>query len=106
MNILSKTVLQLKGLLDAGDVGSREVTEASFARIAAVEPKVGAFLSLRQEEALAEAAEIDEERARGEAEDPPTGWGDQAYRGQVPSHRGDNALMGNQRNLQWLWLTH
>jgi aspartyl-tRNA(Asn)/glutamyl-tRNA(Gln) amidotransferase subunit A len=48
------------------EVSSVELTEAALARIAAVDDRVGAFLTVSRDEALAEAREIDRRIAAGE----------------------------------------
>ena len=48
------------------EASSVELTEASLARIAAVDERVGAFLTVSRDEALAEAREIDRRIAAGE----------------------------------------
>jgi aspartyl-tRNA(Asn)/glutamyl-tRNA(Gln) amidotransferase subunit A len=60
------SLLELADRVGAGRASCREVMEESFARIAAIEPRVGAFLELRREAALAEAAAADRARARGD----------------------------------------
>jgi aspartyl-tRNA(Asn)/glutamyl-tRNA(Gln) amidotransferase subunit A len=47
--------------------GAESMVESALARIARVEPQLNAFISVRAEEALAEAREIDARRGRGEA---------------------------------------
>jgi aspartyl-tRNA(Asn)/glutamyl-tRNA(Gln) amidotransferase subunit A len=61
------TAHQLQGLLAAKDVSARDLVSAHFARIDAVEPQVKAFLTLTRDQALAEAAALDDRRAKGEA---------------------------------------
>jgi aspartyl-tRNA(Asn)/glutamyl-tRNA(Gln) amidotransferase subunit A len=53
--------------LAARRFSSRELVEACLERIAATDPRVGAFLSLRAEAALREADAADAARARGES---------------------------------------
>jgi amidase len=48
------------------DVSSVDLTEAALARIAAVDERVGAFLTVSGDEALAAAREIDRRIAAGE----------------------------------------
>lgn len=61
------------------DVSARDearaeaMVEAALARIAAVNPQINAFISVRAEAALAEAHEIDARRDRGEAVGPLAG---------------------------------
>jgi aspartyl-tRNA(Asn)/glutamyl-tRNA(Gln) amidotransferase subunit A len=56
----------LAGLLAAGEVSAVEVTRAHLDRIAAVDPAVHAFLHVAGEQALADAAAVDQDRAAGE----------------------------------------
>ena len=59
--------------LAAGTITSVELTEAHFARIEDVDSDVHAFLYLDKEGALAQAAESDAKRGRGEAQSPLSG---------------------------------
>ncbi len=65
--MLSRTIFELKALMDSGQLTAEDAAAASFERIRTAEPEVKAFLSLREEEALAQARAVDEKRARGEA---------------------------------------
>ena len=58
--------IELQGLLNSGEVSSREVVEAHLERISSVEPVVKAFLHV-SDQALVEAEAIDARRAKGEA---------------------------------------
>jgi aspartyl-tRNA(Asn)/glutamyl-tRNA(Gln) amidotransferase subunit A len=57
----------------ARELSAREVTDAHLARIAAVEPKVDAFLSVLSERARARADRLDHELAGGAAAPPLAG---------------------------------
>lgn len=57
---------ELLAELRGGNTSSRELTAACLARIEAVDSRVGAFLSVDAESALARAEEIDRRRAAGE----------------------------------------
>jgi aspartyl-tRNA(Asn)/glutamyl-tRNA(Gln) amidotransferase subunit A len=57
---------ELAQLVDAGKASCREVTEAFLDRSDQLEGRLGAFVSLRREEALREAEDADRLRARGE----------------------------------------
>ena len=57
--------IELQGLLNAGEVSSREVTQSHLNRISQVEGKVQAFLHV-SEKALEQADDIDSRRAKGE----------------------------------------
>ncbi len=65
--LASLPLLALAESVRARRASCREVMEAAFTRIDAIEPRVGAFLELRCEAALAVAAAADQARARGDA---------------------------------------
>jgi aspartyl-tRNA(Asn)/glutamyl-tRNA(Gln) amidotransferase subunit A len=60
------TAEQARGLLDAGEVSSVELTGALLARIEEVEPSLHAFVTIDADGALHAAREADAARARGE----------------------------------------
>jgi aspartyl-tRNA(Asn)/glutamyl-tRNA(Gln) amidotransferase subunit A len=64
---------ELRGMIERGDVSCREVAESHLDRLAAVEPRVRAFITVTAETALARAAEWDARRAAGEALPPLAG---------------------------------
>jgi aspartyl-tRNA(Asn)/glutamyl-tRNA(Gln) amidotransferase subunit A len=64
---------EIAGLVAAGEVSAREVTEAHLARIERLEPTLHAFLHVDSEGALAAAAEVDRARGAGEALGPLAG---------------------------------
>ena len=57
---------QLRDKIAARRASSVEATKAVFARIAKIEPIVGAYISTFEEQAIARAAEIDKRIAGGE----------------------------------------
>jgi aspartyl-tRNA(Asn)/glutamyl-tRNA(Gln) amidotransferase subunit A len=67
------TAWQLAEKLQSKEVSATDVVNSSFERIAAIESQVRAFLTLTQEQALQQAADIDERRAKGEALSPLAG---------------------------------
>jgi aspartyl-tRNA(Asn)/glutamyl-tRNA(Gln) amidotransferase subunit A len=67
------TLSELREQLDSGADTSAALVERSFARLEAVDPTLRAFLFIRREAALREAAEADRRRARGEARGPLDG---------------------------------
>ena len=73
MALHEKTAHALQALLQSGELSARELTDAHYARIDAVEPRVGAYLTLTRELAMAQAAAIDDRRARGEKLHPLAG---------------------------------
>lgn len=66
MDLHSLTIHQLHDLFVRREVTSREVTEALFQRIRAVDGKVRAYLMLTEEEAFRQADEADRRILRGE----------------------------------------
>jgi len=64
--LYEKTATELVGLLASGQVTSEEVTKAYAERIKAVDGRVGAFLRVDVDAALAQARGIDERRKRGD----------------------------------------
>jgi aspartyl-tRNA(Asn)/glutamyl-tRNA(Gln) amidotransferase subunit A len=67
MDIFELTIHELSGKLKAGNVSSVEATRAMLARIESVEPRVGSFITLTPESALAEAEAADRRIASGDA---------------------------------------
>jgi aspartyl-tRNA(Asn)/glutamyl-tRNA(Gln) amidotransferase subunit A len=68
--LTTRTLAQLRRLIDDGDASCREVVQAFLDRIADVEDRVCAFVSLRREEALHEAEQADRARKQGESHGP------------------------------------
>ncbi|HEY9854347.1 MAG TPA: Asp-tRNA(Asn)/Glu-tRNA(Gln) amidotransferase subunit GatA [Stenomitos sp.] len=64
---------QLADQLRTKQLTAVEAAEAAFQRIEALEPQIGAFVTLTREEALQEAAEIDRRRQAGEVLGPLSG---------------------------------
>ena len=60
------TVHELAARLDAGEVTSREVTQACLERIERLDGRIGAFLTVTAEAALAQADAADARRRAGE----------------------------------------
>ena len=71
--ITKMTMTELVKHLERRDVSSREVTQAYIDRIAAVEDKVGAYVTLTPEEALRQADAADAARASGDKVHPLCG---------------------------------
>lgn len=65
--MLQRSATELLKQLSSGEVSSVELTQACLDRIEKADPQVGAFLSIRGEKALEEAADIDRRRAAGES---------------------------------------
>ncbi len=60
------TAHELHAKLATKELSCHELTESAFARIDAVEERVKSFVTLTREEAMAQAARVDEKIARGE----------------------------------------
>jgi aspartyl-tRNA(Asn)/glutamyl-tRNA(Gln) amidotransferase subunit A len=67
MNLYDLTIESAHQGLARGDFSAVDLTRAALARIEAVEPPVGAFITLDAEGALAQAAEADRRLAEGRA---------------------------------------
>ena len=61
MDITNYTVEELHELLVKKEVTAQEIVKAVFARISETEDKIGAFITLTEEEALEQARKVDEE---------------------------------------------
>jgi len=66
MELIDLTIHELHDKLKSREVSSVEATSALLERIAAVEPQVGAFITVTPERALADAAEADRRIASGQ----------------------------------------
>jgi aspartyl-tRNA(Asn)/glutamyl-tRNA(Gln) amidotransferase subunit A len=64
--LTTRTAVELRDLMRAGDVSAREVTLAHLERIRATDDRVGAFLKILDDEALAHADDVDRRRSNGE----------------------------------------
>lgn len=65
MELYEYTVHELVEKLEKGEVTSEEITRSYFDRIKEVEPKVKAYVSLLEEDAIAKAKKVDEDRKTG-----------------------------------------
>ena len=65
MDICKLTVHELVDLLEKGEVTSEEVTRAYIDRIKVLDSKVKAYVSVLEEEAIAKAKKVDEDRKSG-----------------------------------------
>jgi aspartyl-tRNA(Asn)/glutamyl-tRNA(Gln) amidotransferase subunit A len=72
-DVFHQSVVDLAAALEAQKLSSVELTRAVIARTKAVEPRVHAFNSFDEANALQQAAASDERRARGEARGPLDG---------------------------------
>lgn len=66
MEFFSLTLAQAKKQLESGNITSVQLTESILARIAAVEPRVKAFITLDRDGALDRAAAADRQRRAGQ----------------------------------------
>ena len=66
MTLYKKTAHELHKLLSDKEISAVELTENIFNRIAEVEPKIGAYLTLTREVAEKSARYVDEKISRGE----------------------------------------
>jgi len=73
MSLVRRTAASLADDLASGEVTSVQLTEAHLDRIAEVDPDVHAFLHVDRDGALAQAADSDARRSRGEARGPLDG---------------------------------
>ena len=62
MELIEHAGHQLAALMASGEITSRELTEATFARIDAIEPNVNAYVTLNRDGALAQADAVDARR--------------------------------------------
>ena len=67
MDLFTLTLGEAKARLDRGECTAVQLTESILARINAVEGRVKSFITLRPEEAMAQAVQADEARRQGRA---------------------------------------
>jgi aspartyl-tRNA(Asn)/glutamyl-tRNA(Gln) amidotransferase subunit A len=65
-DLTRRTAAELADLLAAGEVSSRELTEAHLARVSAVDERIHAYLHVDAQGALAAADDVDRRRRTGE----------------------------------------
>jgi len=73
MSLIRKSAADLGELIASGEVSAVEVAQAHLDRMAAVEPKVNAFLHIDAETTLEQARAVDARRAAGEELGPLAG---------------------------------
>lgn len=73
MELFRKSAAELSAMQANGECSAVEIAESVFSRIDAVEDKVGAYITLTKERALAQAADVDRRRAAGEELAPLAG---------------------------------
>ncbi len=66
-NLLDLNIVQLRELLDKGDVTSQELTEKFLNRIKSVDTKVRAYVTVTEEEAMDQAKKADEKIKEGKS---------------------------------------
>ncbi|CAB4587930.1 MAG: Asp-tRNA(Asn)/Glu-tRNA(Gln) amidotransferase subunit GatA [Actinobacteria bacterium] len=96
--MINKTAAEMSNALAKGEVTSVALTKAHLDRIADVDPKVKAFLHVDNENALAQAAAVDADRAAGKALGPlagvPLALKDVLAQKGVPTTAGSKILQG------------
>ena len=65
MELYEYTVHELIEKLEKGEITSEEITKSYFDRIKEIDPKVKAYISTLEEEAIAKAKKVDEDRKSG-----------------------------------------
>ncbi|WP_406312396.1 Asp-tRNA(Asn)/Glu-tRNA(Gln) amidotransferase subunit GatA [Streptosporangium sp. NBC_01639] len=73
MSLVHRSAAELGALVASGEVSAVEVAQAHLDRIAAVEPKINAFLHVDAETTLGQARAVDARRAAGEDLGPLAG---------------------------------
>ncbi|MBR3866975.1 MAG: Asp-tRNA(Asn)/Glu-tRNA(Gln) amidotransferase subunit GatA [Butyricicoccus sp.] len=65
MELFRKTAAELSGMLQAKEISAVELTQDVLARTGAVDDKIGGYITLTEDAALAQAAAVDAKRAAG-----------------------------------------
>ncbi|GAA4189034.1 Asp-tRNA(Asn)/Glu-tRNA(Gln) amidotransferase subunit GatA [Streptosporangium oxazolinicum] len=98
MSLIRKSAADLGALIASGEVSAVEVAQAHLDRMAAVEPKVNAFLHVDAETTLEQARAVDARRAAGEKLGPlagvPIAHKDVFTTGDMPTTAGSKILQG------------
>ena len=68
-----RTALEIRAAVASGETSAHEIVEATLQRIAALNPKLGAFTDVTAARALEKAKQIDASRTRGEKLGPLAG---------------------------------
>ena len=66
MELYEYTVHELADKLEKGEITSEEITKSYYSRIKEIDPKVKAYITILEDEAIKKAKEIDEKRKSGE----------------------------------------
>lgn len=73
MELYEMTAAELGRMMREGQCSSEEATRSVLGRIAQVEEKIGAYVTVTEEPALKKARQVDERRAKGESLSPLAG---------------------------------
>jgi len=96
--VINKTAVEMADALAKGETTSVALTQAHLDRISSVDSKVKAFLHVDKEGALAQAANVDAKRAKGEKLSPlagiPLALKDILAQKGVPTTAGSKILQG------------
>ena len=65
MELYEYTVHELVEKLEKGEITSEELTKSYFKRIKEIDPKIKAYVSILEEDALEKAKKVDEDRKSG-----------------------------------------
>ncbi|MDP9390349.1 MAG: amidase family protein [Actinomycetota bacterium] len=99
LDLDAATIPELQERMDAGDLTAVELMDAYLARIAAVDEELGAVLSVNPD-ALAQAAESDQQREEGGARSPlegiPVLLKDNVDTEDMPTTAGSRAMLGSE----------
>ena len=74
LNLPDQTIAQLSERIKRCELASRSLTEAILARIAALNPRLNAFITVTKDLTLAQAEQADLEIRRGELRVPSTAF--------------------------------
>ncbi|WP_326644084.1 Asp-tRNA(Asn)/Glu-tRNA(Gln) amidotransferase subunit GatA [Streptosporangium sp. NBC_01755] len=98
MSLIRKSAADLGALIASGEVSAVEVAQAHLDRMAAVEPKINAFLHINAETTLEQARAVDARRAAGEELGPlagvPIAHKDVFSTADMPTTAGSKILQG------------
>ena len=101
MDFLRDSVSELATAVQLGDLSARELVTHALGRIEALDGRVNAFVALSADQALADAADLDERQARGEdvgvLAGIPIGVKDLEDAAGLPTTNGSLAVPGTDR---------
>ena len=89
------TLRRARDLVAGGELSATELIELTFARIAETEPHVHAYVRLDEDRAMARAAELDREGARGALAGVPFAVKDVLDTAGLATEAGSRVLLGN-----------